>query len=75
MISTMVTHIEQDDGTDLCPYHCAGCGLGFTYYNGSGPLTCGECKTEHRFVFTWGKGWCIMEISKIPERAICNRDL
>ena len=68
--NVMVQHIEQEDGTDLCPYHCTGCGLGFTYYSGFGLLICGECKTEHRVIWTWEEGWHIVEISEVPEGAL-----
>ena len=60
---TMIEHSDEltrELGEDLCPYHCVGCGLGFTYYRGSGLLICGECKTEHRIVWTWEDGWHIV---------------
>ena len=67
----MITHIEQDDGTDLCPYHCIGCGHGFTFYRLSGPLICGVCKTKHRFFWRAAKGWHLVVIPEAPEGESC----
>ena len=68
--NVMVQHIEQEDGSDLCPHHCTGCGLGFTYCHWSKytePLICGECKTAHRFIWSWMNGWQIKAIPEVPE--------
>ena len=58
------------DPPDLCPYHCTGCGLGFTschWGKNTGPLICGECKTAHHFIWTWEDGEQIEAISETPE--------
>ncbi len=70
MPHVMVTHIEQEDGSDWCPYHCVGCGLGFIdchWGKDTGPLICGECKTAHHFIWSWEGGWQIEAIPELQE--------